>query len=65
MAAIFITVKESAHSWEMDGYDELHPYHMSISHEKPTHVYYCLYGKHYAKQKRKIQNIIYYMVQLL
>lgn len=44
MAAMFITVEESARSWGMDGY-ELHPYHMSISHEKPTHAYYCLYGK--------------------
>lgn len=48
-----ITVKESAHSWGMDGEDELHPFHMSVSHEKPTMYTTACTEKHYTKQKRK------------
>lgn len=55
-----ITVKESAHSWGMDGEDELHPFHMSVSHEKPTLYTTACMEKHYAKQKRKTQK--YYLL---
>lgn len=63
--AVVITVKASARSCGTDGDGELHPYRMSVSHEKPTTYTTVCMEKHYAKQKRRMQNIIYYMVQLL